>query len=97
MCLLVTAQRQPDDVDVVFLDRPAHRGTPTAADVQQGHSGFQAKFAQRQVDLRELRFLERHIVVLEECATVRPCRVEEELKEVVGEVVMGLNVLEVRL
>ena len=94
---LVLRQRQADDVDVVPLDRPPHGGAPAAADVQQRHARFEAQFAQRQVDLGDLGLLERHVVTLEVCAAVRPRRVEEQREEVVAQVVVCLDVLEMRL
>ncbi len=97
MSLLIAAQGQPDDVDVVLLDRPAHRGAPAAADVEQRHPGLQAQLAQRQVDLGELRLVQCQIIALEVGAAVRLRRVEEEPVEVVGEVVMRLHVFKVRL
>ena len=95
--LLVLAQRQTDDVDVVFLDRPHHGRAPAAADVEQRHPGLQGQLAQRQIDLGDLRLLQRHVVALEIRAAVGLRRIEEEPEEIVGQVVMGLHVLEVRL
>ena len=95
--LLVLAQSQADDVDVVLLDRPHHRRTPAAADVEQRHAGLEAELAKGEVDLGELRLLERHVVALEVRAAVGLRRVEEQPEEVVGQVVMRLDVLEVRL
>ena len=94
---LVTAQRQTDDVDVVALDRAHHRGAPAAADVEQRHAGLQAQLAQRQVDLGDLRLFQGHVVALEVGAAVGLRRIEEEPEEVVGQVVVRLHVLEVRL
>ncbi len=94
---LVLRQRETDDVHVVFLDRPPHRGTPTATDVEQRHTWLEPQFAQRQVDLGPLCLLERHIVALEVRTAVRPRRIEEQRKEVVAQVVVRLNVLEMWL
>ena len=97
MRLLVLAQRQTDDVDVVPLEGAVQGGTPAAADVEQCHAWLEAQLAERQVDLGDLRLLERHVVALEVRAAVRLGRVEEEPEEVVGQVVVRLNVLEVGL
>ncbi len=96
--LLVLAEGESDDVDVVLLDGPQHRrAPPAAADVEQGHARFEAQLAQRQVDLGELSFLQRHVVALEVGAAVGLGGVEEETEEFVRQVVVGLDVLEVRL
>ena len=97
MGLLVAAQRQADDVDVVFLQSAVDRGAPAAADVEQSHPRLEAEFAEGQVDLGQLRFLERHVVALEVGAAVGLRGIEEQLEELVGQVVVGLHVLEVRL
>jgi hypothetical protein len=96
MGLLVLAEGQADDVDVVFLDGPHHRRAPAAADVEQRHPGLQAQLAQRQVDLGALRLFQRHVVALEVRAAIGTGRVQEQRKEVVGQVVVRLHVLEVR-
>ena len=95
--LLILAQRQADDVDVVVLDGAHHGRAPAAADVQQRHARLEAEFAQRQIDLGDLRLFERHVVALEVRAAVGLRRVEEQPEEVVGQVVVRLHVLEVRL
>ena len=71
------------------------RGAPAAADVQQRHARLQAQLAQRQVDLGDLRLFQRHVVALEVRAAVGLGRVQEQPEEVVGQVVVGLHVLEV--
>ena len=53
--------------------------------------GLQAEFAQRQVDLGDLGRFRCHVVALEVCAAVGPRRVQEQLDEVVGLVVVGLQ------
>ena len=93
---LVAAQGQADDVDVVVFDGAHHGGAPAAADVEQCHARLQAEFAQREVDLGDLRLFQRHVVALEVGAAVRLGRVEEQPEEVVGQVVVGLHVVEVR-
>jgi hypothetical protein len=95
--LLVAAQCQADDVDVVFLQGAVDRGAPAAADVEQSHPRREAEFAEGQVDLGELCFLERHVVALEVGAAVGLRGIEEQLEELVGQVVMGLHVVEVGL
>jgi hypothetical protein len=93
---LILQQRQTDDVDVVALNRASHGGTPAAPDVKQRHSGLQSQLSQRQVDLGDLRLLERHVVVLEERATVGLGRVEEQAEEVVRQVIVRLHVFKMR-
>ena len=97
MSLLVAAQGQADDVDVVALEGSVDGGAPAAADVEQRHARLEAELAEGQVDLGDLGFLKRHVVALEVGAAVCLRRIEEESEEVVGQVVMRLDVLEVRL
>ncbi len=94
---LVLAQRQPDDVDAILLDRPAHGRTPAAADVEQRHARLKAQLAQRQVDLGDLCLFQRHVVAFEVGAAVGPGGVEKQREELVGQVVMGLHVFKMRL
>ena len=84
-------QGQADDVNVVLLDRPHHRGAPPAADVDQRHARLEAQLAERQVDLGHLRFFERHVVALEVSAAVDLVRVLPQLEELVGDVVVELH------
>jgi hypothetical protein len=51
----------------------------------------------RWIDLGDLRLLKRHVVAFEVGAAVRLGRVEEQPEEVVGQVVMRLYIVEVRL
>ena len=95
--VLVLAQRQADDVDVILLECAVQGRAPAAADVEQGHSRLEPELAQRQVDLGDLRFFKRHVVALEEGAAVGLGGIQEEPEELVGQVVVGLHVLEVRL
>ena len=95
--LLVAAQRQADDVDVVAFDGAVQSGAPAAADVEQRHARLQAELAEGQVDLGDLGLFERHVVALEVRAAVGLRRIQEEPEEVVGQVVVRLDVLEVRL
>jgi hypothetical protein len=79
-----------------LFQRAVQGRTPSAADVQQSHTGLQAQLAEGQVDLGDLGFLERHVIALEVRATVGLGRIEKQLEELVGQVVMRLHVLEVR-
>ena len=92
--VLVVEQGQADDVDVVLLDGPPHGGAPAAADVEQCHAGLEVQFVQVQVDLGDLGFLEREIRRLEVGAAIGPGRVLEQREEVVGDVVVGLDISE---
>ncbi len=92
--LLVLRQGEPDDVHVVLLDRAHQRRAPAAADVEQRHVRLQAQLAQRQVDLGDLSLLKRHVVALEVRAAVGLRGVQEQPIEVVGQVVVVLDVLE---
>jgi hypothetical protein len=94
--LLVLAQRQADDVDVVFLDSALHHRTPPATDVEKRHAGLQFQLVEREIDLRHLRVFERHVVALEERTTVCAGRVLKGPEENVGQVVVGLDLLEKR-
>ena len=96
MGLLVLAQGQSDDVDVVALDGSHHGRTPAAADIEQRHAGLQAQLAQGEVDFGQLRFFQRHVVALEIGAAVGLGGVQPEPEELVGQVVMGLDVFEMR-
>lgn len=53
--VLILAQGQADDVDVVVLDGAPHRRTPPAADVEQRHARRQIQLGKVQIDLGELR------------------------------------------
>ena len=76
--LLVPAQGQTHDVDVVLFHRAHHRGAPAATDVEQRHTRPQLKSVKCEVDLRKLCLFERHIVALVVCAAVGPGRIQEE-------------------
>ena len=95
--VLVLRQRQTDDVDVVLLQRALHRGAPAAADVEQRHARLEIELVEVEVDLGDLRFLQRHVVAVEVRAAVRARRVLEQPEEVVGQVVMRLDFLEMGL
>jgi hypothetical protein len=95
--LLVLAKGKTDDVDVVALDGPLDGGTPATTDVQQRHPRLKAQLAQRQIDLRDLGFFKRHVIALEVRTAVGLRGIQEEPEEVVGQVVMRLHVVEVRL
>ncbi len=58
--------------------------------------GSQSQLAQRQVDLGDLRLFQSHVVALEVGAAVGLRRVEKQPKEVVGQVVVSLHVVEMR-
>jgi hypothetical protein len=68
--VLVAAQRDADDVDVVALQGEFQRAAPPATGVEQRHAGLEVQLAQREVELRDLRLVERHVVALEICAAV---------------------------
>ncbi len=94
---LVLAQGQPDDVHVVLLDRPLHdRAPPAATDVEQRHAGLEIQLAEGEIDLRHLRLGQRHVVALVVRTAVRPRRILEQTEEDVGEVVVRLDLFEVR-
>ena len=95
--LLVATQRKADGVDVVAFDGAAQSGAPAAADIEQRHPWLQAELSQRQVDLGQLGLFQGHVVALEIRAAVGLRRIEEEPEEIVGQVVMRLDVIEVRL
>lgn len=92
--VLVVAEGEADDVDIVFFVGAEHGRTPAAADVEQRHARLQVAFAEREVDLGPLRLLERHVLALEVGAAVGHARIEEQQKEVVGQVVVGLHLRE---
>ncbi|MEZ0052043.1 hypothetical protein ABIA30_003055 [Mycobacterium sp. MAA66] len=91
---LILGQRQSDDLDVIGLDRAFHRCAPTTSDIEQLHARREAQLAERQVDLCQLRFLQRHVVVFEICTAVGLTRVEEQPEEVVRQVVVRLDICE---
>ena len=64
---------------------------PQPQPTSKRHSRVRGEFAQRKVDLRDLRFLERHVVALEVGAAVRLGWIEEQLVELVGDVVVGFE------
>ena len=59
--------------------------------------GLQIQLAERQIDLGDLRLLQRHVLTLEVRAAVGLRRIQEKPEELVGQVVVRLHVLEVRL
>ena len=61
------------------------------------HAGLQPQLAQRQIDLGDLCLFQRHVVALEVRAAVGLRRVQEQPEELIGQVVVRLHVLEVRL
>ncbi|GAA44290.1 hypothetical protein NCGM2209_0892 [Mycobacterium tuberculosis NCGM2209] len=97
MGVLVFAQGQADDVDVVLGDRVSHGGTPAAADVEQRHAGLKVQLVQCQLALRVLRLFQRHIGTFEVGAAVRHRWVKPELEELVRFVVVGSNCFDRRL
>ena len=94
--LLVLAQRQADDVDVVLLHRPLQRQAPAAADLEQRHARLEVQLVEVLVDLGDLRLGQRDVRTGEVRAAVLARRVLEHAEEVVGQVVVRLDVLEVR-
>ena len=91
--VLVLADGQSDDVDVVLLGGSGQCGAPSAADVQNCHPGLEVQFAQHKVNLRHLGLLEGVVVLLEVRARVGQRGVEEQAEKIVGQVVVGLDVL----
>src|SRR6185312_8303588 len=94
--LLIAAEREPDDVDVIPLEPPDDGGAPPAPDVEQCHARLQSELAQREVDLGDLRLFQGHVIALEVRAAIGPRRIQEEREELVGQVVVRLYVLEMR-
>ena len=94
--LLVLRQRQADDVDVVALHRPLQRQAPAAADLQQRHARLEVELVEVQVDIGDLRLRQRDIGPGEVRAAVLARRVLEHAEEVVRQVVVGLDVREMR-
>ena len=74
---LLLAGRDGHHVDAERLGRPQRALAVAAADLQQVHPPLEVAFAQRKVDLGNLRLLERHVVALEVSATVDHRAVEE--------------------
>ena len=97
MGLLIVAERQADDVDVVAARAPrtmvAPQPHPMSSNVMPGCS---PSLPRDEVDLGDLRLFERHVVALEVGAAIGPRRVEEEREELVGQVIVRLYVLEMR-
>ena len=89
-------QRQADDVDVVLLHRPLQRQAPAAADLEQRHARLEVELVEVQVDVGDLRLRQRDIGAGEVRAAVLARRVLEHPEEVVRQVVVGLDVLEMR-
>src|SRR5690606_24386894 len=94
--LLIPRQRQADDVDVVLLDRPPQGQTPTAPDVEQGHPRLEVELVEVEVDIGDLRVGQRGVRSGEVSAAVFPGRILEQAEEVVRQIVVRLNVFEVR-
>ena len=94
--LLVLAQRQADDVDVVLLHRALQRQAPAAADLEQRHARLEVEPVEVLVDVGDLRLGQRDIRPGEVGAAVLAGRVLEHAEEVVRQVVVSLDVLEMR-
>ncbi len=93
---LIGAQRQADHVDVVAAQRPQEGGTPPAADVEQRHPWPQSQLAERQGDLGDPGLFEGHVVAFEIGTAIRLRRIQEKPVKVVGDVVMVLDIGEMR-
>jgi hypothetical protein len=93
--VLVSAQRQTDDVHVVTLDRPLHGGAPATADVEHGHSRLQVQLVQVEVDLRELSLFQGQVLGLEIGAAIDAAGFLEQPEEVIREVIVRVDVLKV--
>ena len=94
--VLVLAQRQADDVDVVLLHGALHGGPQPQPMSSSVMPGLRSSLSRLQVDLGDLRLFQRDVGALEVRAAVRSRRVLEQPEEVVGEVVVRLDVFEVR-
>src|SRR3984885_16294958 len=73
-----------------------HRGSPPAADVEQCHARLEVQLVEVQIDLGDLCFLQRLVVTREVGAAVGPRRVLEQSEEVIGQVVVRLDVFRTR-
>lgn len=96
MGVLVFAERQADDVDVVLLHGVAHGGTPAAADVEQRHSRLEVQLVQRELALGVLGLFQRLGALFPVAAAVGHRRVKPELEELVRLVVVGSDRLDGR-
>ena len=94
--LLILRQGQADHVHVVLLHGPLQGQAPAAADLQQGHARLEIQMVQVQVDVGDLGLAQRDMGSGEIGAAVLAGRVLEQAEEVVGQVVVRLDVLEVR-
>ncbi len=94
--VLVLGQCQADDVDVILLDGSLHRGAPAAADVQQRHARLEVQLVQVEVDFGDLGFFEGELRRLEVGAAVDPARILEKGEEVIGDVVVRLDIFGAR-
>lgn len=89
-----SGQRQADDVNVEPLDGAPHGGAPTAPNVQQRHARLEVQLVQVEVDLGVLGFFERELRWLEVGTAVSSGRVLEQGEEIIGDVVVRLDVFE---
>ena len=88
---LAVRQRDADRADAVVLGRVQDQPAPAAADVEEAFAGAQTQLAADQVELGELRVLQRVAGVAEVGARVDHARVEPEPVEVVADVVVMLD------
>jgi hypothetical protein len=93
--VLVLRERDAGRVDAVFLRRAHRERTPPAADVEEFLSGLEHQLVADVVELLQLRLLERVLLGLEVRARINHARVEPELVELVGDVVVVLDRLAV--
>ena len=84
MFVLILADGQPDDIDVVLLYGAGQGRPPAATHVQDRHTGFEVQLAQYEVDLRHLSLFEIVVVLGKVGAGVGEGRIEEQAEEIVG-------------
>ena len=88
---LLLAQGDAVGIDAIMLRRPAHHGTPAAADIQKALTQLQAQFAANMVQLVALRLLQCVGRGFKISTGVNHLLVQPEFVKRVGHVVMKGN------
>jgi hypothetical protein len=88
---LVLGERDARRIDAIFRRGADREGAPSAADVEKALAGLEAQLRANVVELLQLRRLEAVAFLPEVSARVHHARVEPELVELVGHVVVMLD------
>ena len=97
MGVLVAAERDAAPLDAIVLGSPEQEAAPAGTDVEEALALLQHQLPADVLDLRFLGLRQRHAGVAEIGAGVDPLRIEPEGVELVGDVVVELDLARVGL